>query len=107
MVIIQNVIGNTTINLSVTLNKLTVDGLRYTLGTTKDKQANSAEDLGAETYTGEAITKDIKDVKFVSGTTNVNLSTSDYKVEYVNDNTNAKAVSKKRRRSLHCRYWKL
>ena len=90
-----NVIGNTTVNLSVTLNKLTVDGLRYTLGTTKDKQANSAEDLGAETYTGEAITKDIKDVKFVSGTTNVNLSTSDYKVEYVNDNTNAKAVSKK------------
>ena len=90
-----NVIGNTTVNLSVTLNKLTVDGLRYTLGTTKNKQANSAEDLGAETYTGKAITKDIKDVKFVSGTTNVNLSTSDYKVEYVNDNTNAKAVSKK------------
>ena len=90
-----NVIGNTTVNLSVTLNKLTVDGLRYTLGTTKNKQANSAEDLGAETYTSKAITKDIKDVKFVSGTTNVNLSTSDYKVEYVNDNTNAKAVSKK------------
>lgn len=34
-----NVIGNTTVNLSVTLNKFTVDGLRYTLGTTKDKQA--------------------------------------------------------------------
>ena len=55
----------------------------------------------------EAITKDIKDVKFVSGTTNVNLSTSDYKVEYVNDNTNAKAVSKKDVEVYIDRYWKL
>ena len=39
---------------------------------------------------------------------NVNLSTSDYKVEYVNDNTNAKAgFQKKDVEDLHCRYWKL
>ena len=45
------------------------------------------------------IAKDIKDVRFVvtgtTTTTTVNLSSSDYKVEYVNDNTNAQAVSGK------------
>ncbi len=95
-----NVIGNTTVTLPVTLNKLTAEGLTYKIGSGNDQTANENTDLGAETYTGAAITKDIKDVKFVvTGATNqkttVNLSTSDYKVEYVNDNTNANAVSNK------------
>ena len=95
-----NVIGNTTVTLPVTLNKLTAEGLTYKIGSGNDQTANKNTDLGAETYTGAAITKDIKDVKFVitganNQKTTVNLSTSDYKVEYVNDNTNAKEVSKK------------
>ncbi|WP_448782790.1 hypothetical protein [Blautia sp.] len=95
-----NVIGNTTVNLSVTLNKLTAEGLTYKIGSGNDQTANENTNLGVETYTGAAITKDIKDVKFVitganNQKTTVNLSTSDYKVEYVNDNTNAKEVSKK------------
>lgn len=95
----KNVIGNTTVTLPVTLNKLTAEGLTYTIGSLKDQKANATTDLGAETYTGAAITKDIKDVRFVvtgtTTTTTVNLSSSDYKVEYVNDNTNAQAVSGK------------
>ena len=95
-----NVIGNTTVTLPVTLNKLTAEGLTYKIGSGNDQTANENTNLGAETYTGAAITKDIKDVKFVitganNQKTTVNLSTSDYKVEYVNDNTNAKEVSKK------------
>ena len=95
-----NVIGNTTVTLPVTLNKLTAEGLTYKIGSGNDQTANENTDLGAETYTGAAITKDIKDVKFVitganNQKTTVNLSTSDYKVEYVNDNTNANAVSNK------------
>ena len=95
----KNVIGNTTVTLPVTLNKLTAEGLTYTIGSLKDQKANATTDLGAETYTGAAITKNIKDVRFVvtgtTTTTTVNLSSSDYKVEYVNDNTNAQAVSGK------------
>ena len=95
----KNVIGNTTVTLPVTLNKLTAEGLTYTIGSLKDQKANATTNLGDETYTGAAITKDIKDVRFVvtgtTTTTTVNLSSSDYKVEYVNDNTNAKAVSNK------------
>ncbi|MEI3305417.1 MAG: hypothetical protein V8R40_04920 [Dysosmobacter sp.] len=95
----KNVIGNTTVTLPVTLKKLTAQGLTYTIGSLKDQKANATTDLGAETYTGAAITKDIKDVRFVvtgtTTTTTVNLSSSDYKVEYVNDNTNAQAVSGK------------
>ena len=95
----KNVIGNTTVTLPVTLNKLTAEGLTYTIGSLKNQKANATTDLGAETYTGAAITKDIKDVRFVvtgtTTTTTVNLSSSDYKVEYVNDNTNAQAVSGK------------
>ena len=95
----KNVIGNTTVTLPVTLNKLTAEGLTYTIGSSKDQKANATTDLGAETYTGAAITKNIKDVRFVvtgtTTTTTVNLSSSDYKVEYVNDNTNAQAVSGK------------
>ena len=94
----KNVIGNTTVTLPVTLNKITAEGLTYKCGNTDNLTANTT--LAAETYTGTAITKDIKDVRFVikdsaNKETKVNLSTDDYKIEYVNDNTNAKAVSNK------------
>ena len=94
----KNVIGNTTVTLPVTLNKITAEGLTYKCGNTDNLTANTT--LTAETYTGTAITKDIKDVRFVikdsaNKETKVNLSTDDYKIEYVNDNTNAKAVSNK------------
>ena len=94
----KNVIGNTTVTLPVTLNKITAEGLTYKCGNTDNLKANAT--LDSETYTGTAITKDIKDVRFVikdsaGKETKVNLSTDDYKIEYVNDNTNAKAVSNK------------
>ena len=45
------------------MNKLTAEGLTYTIGSLKNQKANAATDLGAETYTGAAITKDIKEMK--------------------------------------------
>ena len=94
----KNIIGNTTVTLPVTLNKLTAEGLTYKCGNKDNLKANTV--LDNETYTGTAITKDIKDVRFVikdafGKETKVNLSTNDYKIEYVNDNTNAVTVSGK------------
>ena len=92
----KNVLGNTTVSLPVTTNKLVDSKLSFEIGSTKyGKSAGLTafgSNLGNETYTGEAVTKAIKNVK--SDGTNL-VADKDYKIVYENDNINTNAVSGK------------
>ena len=96
----QEVTGAKTVSLPITTNKIADTNLTFEIGSTKyaktadvsNKIVAFGNSLGEETYTGEAITKAIKNVK--SNTTNL-VADKDYKVVYENDNVNAKAVSEK------------
>ena len=86
----KNILGNTTVSINLTLNEITKDNLTLKIdGTT---WSTSSATIANKTYTGEEITREVKDVKV--GTTG--LTTSDYKIEYVGDRTNAFAVSNKK-----------
>ena len=98
----KNVLGNTTVSLPVTTNKLVDSKLTFEIGSTKYAKTTSGEgtsattafgsSLGDEKYTGEAVTKAIKNVK--SDGTNL-VADKDYKIVYENDNINTNAVSGK------------
>ncbi|MDO5816869.1 MAG: hypothetical protein Q4Q26_04580, partial [Eubacteriales bacterium] len=97
----KNVLGNTTVSLPVTTNKLVDSKLTFEIGSTKYAKTTSTSgtpttafgnSLGNEKYTGEAVTKAIKNVK--SDGTNL-VADKDYKVVYENDNINTNAVSGK------------
>ena len=92
----KNVLGNTTVSLPVTTNKLVDSKLTFEIGSTKYGKSSGltafGSDLGNETYTGEAVTKAIKNVK--SDGTNL-VADKDYKIVYENDNINTNAVSGK------------
>ncbi len=83
-----NILGTTTVSVNLTLNELTKDSISLKV----DDVVWDKTDVADVTYTGTEIARDIKDVK-VGG--NVGLTTSDYKIEYVGDLTNAYDVSKK------------
>ena len=98
----KNVLGNTTVSLPVTTNKLVDSKLTFEIGSTRyvknptsgstDKAFGTSSSLGNEKYTGEAVTKAIKNVK--SDGTNL-VADKDYKIVYENDNINTNAVSGK------------
>ena len=98
----KNVLGNTTVSLPVTTNKLVDSKLTFEIGSTKYAKTTSGagtsattafgSSLGDEKYTGEAVTKAIKNVK--SDGTNL-VADKDYKIVYENDNINTNAVSGK------------
>ena len=97
----KEITGTKTVTLPVTTNVISAADLTFEIGKSKYAQTattpgvnafGKSENLGAETYTGEAVTKDIKNVK--SKTTNL-VADRDYKIVYTNDNVNAKAVSEK------------
>ena len=92
----KNVLGNTTVSLPVTTNKLVDSKLTFEIGSTKYGKSSGltafGSSLGDEKYTGEAVTKAIKNVK--SDGTNL-VADKDYKIVYENDNINTNAVSGK------------
>ena len=95
----KNVIGNTTATIKLTLNEIVESELNLKIDDVAwpGHALDTFVELADVTYTGKEITRKVTNVQLGLGDKSVELKPEvDYKIEYVNDHTNAGTVSKER-----------
>lgn len=90
----KNILGSTTVTINLTANEIVKSALNLYIDGVEWYETKSA--IADVTYTGEEITREVKNVKLIGGSVTDTLTADDYKIEYVGDRTNAEAVSGKK-----------